>query len=208
MVVSPPHPGEGVAPSEITIYSSTGHLIDSAGLDLLDTSEHTLAEVHRQHVDDSVACYATLRRDRVLLALYLAAPWVPRSAVYLQRARTRTGCWLTSRLQLGAPGLGRAWVGPRLFLRQLDVGEVDAWLAPVLLGLVSRHEPRLYELPDQPIHSWEMGGSRYYYTARGASFHLYGGGNTPEDRLQQVLGLESPSTASEFLWSIGAVKLA
>lgn len=197
-----------MAPSEITIYSSTGHLIDSARLELPDTRQGTLAEVHRQHVDDSVACYATLRRDRQLLALYLAPPWVPRSAVYLERSRTRRGCWLTSRLQLGAPGLGRAWAGPRLFLRQLDVGDVDAWLAPVLLGLVSRHEPRLHDLPDQPIHSWEMGGSRYYYTAQGASFHLYGGGNTPEARLQQVLSVERPSTSSEFLWSIGAVKLA
>lgn len=198
-----------MTPSEITIYSSTGHRVSRADLELADASDPlTLAGVHRRHIDDAVACYATIRSGPMLRALYLAAPWVPRVALHLQRTQSRSGQWLTSSLQVGPPGLGKAWIGPRLFLRQLDIGEVDAWLAPVLLGLPARVEPQRLDLADQPVYAWQLGGSRFYYTAQGPSFHLHGGGNTPSDRLSRLLEEEAPASASEFLWTVGAVKLA
>jgi hypothetical protein len=140
--------------------------------------------------------------------LYLADDLVPVAAVRFCGRRKTLGRWVTSAVRLATPAFGRAFTGPDVFFRQMDLGAREAWLAPLLMSFAVDVEMRDVVVGGVRLHEWELRGDRYYYEDRARGrWALHGGGNTSAERLEQVLRREAPSSVGEFLWAVGAIKL-
>ena len=193
----------------LTVWSVEGFPVAGGSLDLpQQPSQAMLDRVWRSCIQGVPCRHASIRQGQDLRAVFVDQAFLPSATVRFAGPARAAGRWLTSSLSLVAPGTGRAWVGPEVFLRQVDLGGPDAWLVPTLLGLGSTCEVNERLFGRVSVHEWQIDGCRYLYTARGSRWRLYGSGNTPQPVVERVLREESPSNARSYLWSLGAVRLA
>jgi hypothetical protein len=162
-----------------------------------------LERLRRALVDPQRCRYAVVRAGRAVHALYLADDLVPQSVIRVGPRRGKQLRWLTSALPLDG-GL-RGFCGPEMFVRQADLGGVDAWLAPLLVGFVQDVPVRRHQIGWEGLYEWEYRGERYFYRSRRQQWSLYGAGNSPADNVARAL--RGVSAVEEFLWEIGALRL-
>jgi hypothetical protein len=199
--------------SSLTLFGAGGEPIASVALDIPERLPASLlVRWWREHIQGRTCRYAIARVNRQTRALFLAEDLIPKRAVRVPVApglRLRGG-WLTRSLRLGEWGGGRAFVGPNLFIRQVDVLPAEAWLAPIFLGFGSGEEPRRVPVEDPGGSTlFEIPGEegRLFCAVRGGAARLYGAGNTPADRLAAALA-EAPASVDDFFWAVGAIPVA
>jgi hypothetical protein len=163
----------------------------------------TLERIRRDAIDGARCRYAVVKADRRVRGLYLAEDLLPQAMVRVGSKRGKLLRWLTSAVPLDS-GL-RGFCGPEMFLRQVDLGGVDAWLAPLLVGFVQDVPVRRHQLGWESIYEWDYLGDRYLYRAQRQRWILYGAGNSPVERVQPVL--KQAANVDDFLWEIGALKV-
>jgi len=173
--------------------------------DVLDGD--TLDLVHRQCIAGSSALYGELTSENRTLALFLHHQVVPPSSTITAARRRSPGRWVTHSVSLSTAAGGRGLLGPEVFFRQSDIDSERAWLAALLLRLSHRLQAQRVQVGDEELWFWEHMGERYYYVESGRTWSVYGAGNTTLLRLEQAVHLAAPTTASGYLWAIGAVPL-
>lgn len=192
----------------LTIYGDRGSTLGEHRVVIPPLPERSVLErLFREHIDGSRARYAVAREDRRVRALYLAEDLVPESAIRFSVKRRMPGRWATTAIPLGANGIGRAFCGPDLFFRQVDLGFTEAWLATVLMGFGSDVDVREITLRGEKAYEWELRGDRYFYRAKGGRWTLYGAGNTPAEVIERVVDRDKPASLDDYLWSVGAIRL-
>lgn len=193
----------------LTVYGDDAKVLGEGRVVIPPLPEKSLLErLYREHMDGRPVRYAVAREDRVVRAMYLAEDLVPKAAHRFGPRKGRVGRWATSSVMLGAGITGRVLIGPELFFRQIDLGPEESWLAPILMGFGADVETRSFPFNEGTLWEWEVRGDRYYYLNRGARWLLYGAGNTPTDRVDRAIDEEKPASASDLLWTVGAVPIA
>ena len=208
-----PNPSEN-ASSEVlrsctlTLYSAPNKVLHTVDVEI---SEHptavNLSALYRDHLAGTHCRYAVAREETAAHALFLPKVAVPDSAVRFAGQRRSPGRWITSILRLGTWGGGRAFLGPEIFFRQVDLEINEAWLAPALVGFAADVQVREISAGDGSLYLWTMASNHFAYDQSGAQWRLYSAGNTPWERVEQVMAEEKPDTVSDLLWSIGAVRI-
>lgn len=165
-----------------------------------------LDRMYREHIDPGRCRYAVAREDRKVRALYLADDLLPDGTVRLPGRRRQLGRWATTSMEL-APG-HKAFAGPDVFFRQMDILPASAWIATVLVGFGSDVEVRNlgFANPRDTVYEWEVRDERFYYRVRAGRWALFGAGNTPPQLVERLLEAR-PETSDDFLWNIGAIRL-
>jgi hypothetical protein len=162
--------------------------------------------VHKQFMGGQTVSYAVLEQGPRVRAVFLHHQIVPPNAVITTVRRRSPGRWVSGLVDLPWDAGGRGAVGPEVFFRQVDLDPDRAWLAPILMRL-PLHATRVLRIDDRELHGWEARGERYFYSGTGASWRLYGAGNTPLLRLEQAAHLAAPETVEDYLWAVGAIPL-
>jgi hypothetical protein len=192
----------------LTVYGDRSSTLAERRVVIPPLPERALLErLWREHIEGSACRYAVAREDRTIRAFYLAEDLLPEAAVRLTGKKGRLGRWATSAVHLGEGYATRAFVGPDLFFRQLDLGPPESWLAASLLGFGQDVEVRAHAFGGEAVYEWEIRSDLYYYRGRAGRWTLYGAGNTPIDRIDAMIAHHPPDSVDDFLWMIGAIKL-
>jgi hypothetical protein len=190
----------------LTVHGEHDALLGEKRVVIPPLPERSLLDrLYREHLRGTHARYAVAREGRTVRAVWLSEELVPETAVRTPEFKPRRGSWVTTVVPLG--GLGRGFAGPDIFFRQVDLGYAEAWMAAVLMGFGQDVDVRELVLGNDRVLEWEMRGERFYYRARGGRWAVYGAGNTPQERIDDVLASRKPADAETFLWEIGAIKL-
>lgn len=191
----------------LTMYGEQGIVLGERRVVVPPLPERpVLDRMYREHIDPGRCRYAVAREDRKVRALYLADGLLPEGTVRLPGRRRQLGRWATTAMDL-APG-HRAFAGPDVFYRQMDIQPNLAWLATVLIGFGSDVEVRKLAFGGErdTVYEWEVRDERFYYRVRGGRWSLFGAGNTPSQLIEQLIEA-GPASSGDFLWSVGAVRL-
>lgn len=151
---------------------------------------------------DPEPAYAVVREGLRPRAVWIARRHLPDAAIQFAGRRSSSGRWLTSAVPL--EGQLRAWVGPEVFLRQLDLGGRFAWLVTVLYAMDVDVRTRVHSV-EPPVTEWKYADQRWLCSGRPGRWRLWGAGRTADERLEPVQA--AATTAAELLWGIGAVPL-
>ena len=191
----------------LTMYGSPGHVLGEAKVVLPPLAERTVLDrLHREHIEPRKAQFAVAREGRKVRALFLTEAKVPMASVRLPTARKKPfGRWVTSAVPLG--DIGRAFAGPDVFFRQIDLDAGEAWLATVLVGFGVDVDVSTRAFGDDALFDWDLRGEHFYYRGKGRRWQLHGGGNTSQDRLDEAVAVAAPTSAADVFWAVGAVRL-
>lgn len=196
--------------SQLTVFGTQGQRMAQLPAEVPENPEPSLlARLYKKAIKGKDCRYAVVRSKGRVRALYLAEDLVPEKAIRMGANTRHEGNWATTALRLGEWGGGRAFMGPHLFFRQVDITPREAWLAPVLVGF-GRPDPSGRALVEGPesrqLLEFQHRGSRFFYAYTGSRWTLYGAGNTPEDRIEAVRAA-SGDDIDAFLWGVGAIPL-
>jgi hypothetical protein len=162
-----------------------------------------LERIRRENIDAARCRYALVRDGRRVRGLYLAEDLLPQNVVRIGPRRGKLLRWFTSAVPLDG-GL-RGFCGPELFVRQVDLGGADAWLAPLLVGFVNDVPVRKHQLGWESVFEWDYRNDRYLYRSQRHKWVMYGAGNTPSEHIAGVL--KTVGNVDDFLWEIGALRV-
>lgn len=190
----------------LTVHGEHDALLGEKRVVIPPLPERSLLDrLYREHLRGAHARYAVAREGRTVRSVWLSEELVPETAVRTPEFNPRRGSWVTTVVPLG--GLGRGFAGPDIFFRQVDLGYAEAWMAAVLMGFGQDVDVRELLFGNDRVLEWEMRGERFYYRARSGRWGVYGAGNTPQERIDEVVASRRPADAGSFLWEIGAIKL-
>lgn len=189
----------------LTIYGEQGIVLGERRVVVPPLPERpVLDRMYREHIDPGRCRFAVAREERKVRALYLADDLLPEGTVRLPGRRRQLGRWATTSLEL-APG-HKAFAGPDVFFRQMDIAPTWAWLATVMVGFGCDVDIRKRDFgPRDALWEWDVRDERFYYRPRGGRWALFGGGNTPDHVVERVA--QESSASDEFLWAVGAIRL-
>lgn len=202
--------GDFVRDCVLTVYGDDAKILAEGRVVIPPLPEKSVLErLYREHLDGKPLRYAVAREGRVVHALYLAEDLIPKAAHRFSGRKGRVGRWATTSMILGQALIGRAFAGPELFFRQIDLGPDESWLAPILMGFAQDAEIETFPFPSgERVYHWELRGEHFYYISRGARWTLYGAGNTPADRLEALAKKIDAQSASDLLWEVGGIPIA
>ena len=140
--------------------------------------------------------------------LWLYRRWAPEALVNLDGRGHQKWIALQGTTRIGNFGGGRVFLGPKAFLRQVDLTPKHAWLITHLLCLPAMPVSDQLSFGDDQLWSWRYSGQQYYVLGDGPAWGIYGAGNTAKQTLTEQAEHPSWNDGRAFLGEIGAMRLS
>jgi hypothetical protein len=138
----------------------------------------------------------------------LSQPWAPEKLVSLRGSCSRRWIGLHGTTTIGEFGSGRVYLGDNAFVRQVDLPPSHAWLLSYLIRLPAMPSCKPLHFGIDTVWAWRSGGRQFYLFGEGPRWGLFGAGNTAPERLEALMETQDWPCATDFLGSVGAVRLS
>ena len=143
-----------------------------------------------------------------VIDLWLYHRWAPDALVNLDGKGHQRWIALQGTTRIGQFGGGRVFVGPKAFLRQIDVSPKHVWLLPFLLRLPTIPVSERLAFGEEDVWAWRYSGHQFYVLGDGPIWGLYGAGNTSEQTLSALAERPNWEDGLAFLGAVGAMRLS
>lgn len=189
----------------IQVYSEDSQLLSESPLRLAETpGQAALDLVYRDHLKKHKSAWAVVREGPVPRAVFIPEAALPARTKRLTGKSKSKGRWITTRVELGDPSQ-RAYLGPEVFFRLVDMGPKHAWLTRALLGMAQDVPSRAFAVGRAPLWGWKSRSEHWFLTIDRGVARLWGAGNTDERALDAIAAELRGSSVRDFLWAVGAV---
>lgn len=193
----------------LKVFDTKGTLVAQAPHEVADElTAEALDALVTQHIGPREGHSAVLQSTRGVHGVWVAERSVPRAAVRTSQRRRAPGRWLTSFVRLGDWGGIKAFVGPELFVRQVDMRASESGLTPLLFRFVDEVPAVSFDVAGERVDAFRHHGQQFFYCSRnGLVWKLLGAGDTPADRFGVDFAAQPPAALDELTYRYGAIEL-